>query len=254
MNSDLEYLYLDISFNDECTVMNLNLGSFMYVSKLGLGGGTLYNEEAFEFLKSTIYGQQQDMCNFSILFAPDAEYSSLNVDLSVKIPSIKDVKFKNNKFRRNKRKHISAPVPCKSPKTDEPPTSPSSTATLITPKEPTKSQPQTTEATTTPIPKQQPTITKPTPMQIVQIETEPAPILETTPMQSVQIETEPAPILETTPIETEAPQTPKKKKNKNKNKQQQAQKQQTISKEVATETETAFELATTTEPQEESNA
>lgn len=107
MNFGIDYLHLEVSLNASCTSMNLKIKQFMYVSALGFNGGTLSGEAAFKFLKSTIYGRQPDLCNFFILFEPDADYSTLNIDLSIEIPPINDVKFKNQ--RRYKRKNVSLP-------------------------------------------------------------------------------------------------------------------------------------------------
>jgi hypothetical protein len=91
--------------------MNLKLGFFLFEPSLGLNGGTLRKENAFKFLKSTIYGRQPELCNFAIMFGPDATYDSLNVDITVEIPPISEVKFKHNKFLSNKRKFKNGVIP-----------------------------------------------------------------------------------------------------------------------------------------------
>jgi hypothetical protein len=114
MNSDLEYLYLDVKFNDQCTKMTVNFGIFMYIDKLGLKGGSLEGEDAFKFLKSTIHGSQPDLINYFWMFSPDAAYNDLNIDLTVVIPPITDVKFKHNKFdrKRSALKSAMMSIPC----------------------------------------------------------------------------------------------------------------------------------------------
>lgn len=119
MNPDREYLYLDVKFNDSCTTVTIKIGVFMYTQKLGLTGGDLIGEEAFDFLKNTIDGKQPDLINFFMLFGADTTYEELNLELTVNIPSIHDVKFKNNKFDRKRRafKTSMMSIPCANIKT-----------------------------------------------------------------------------------------------------------------------------------------
>lgn len=99
---NLEYLHLNVSVDEVCTTMSIKLGFFLYEPSLGLAGGTLHNEAAFQFLKYTIYGKQSDIINFNIMFGPDTTYNP-QLKLIVEIPPINDVKFKDRKFLRYKR-------------------------------------------------------------------------------------------------------------------------------------------------------
>ena len=120
-NSDIEYLYLDVKFNDACTELTMKLSVFMYTEKLGLDGGSLKGEEALTFLKSTFHGRQPEIINYFWLFTPDTKYEEFGVELVVVIPSIKDVKFKYNLFDRKRRqlKTSMMSIPCvKIPKVD----------------------------------------------------------------------------------------------------------------------------------------
>jgi hypothetical protein len=115
MNSDTGYLYLDVTFNPECTEVNMKLGVFMYTEKLGFNGGKLTGDDALYFLKNTNYGRQPDLINYFWLFSPDAKMSDLPYNkLTVEIPPIKDIKFKNNKFDRKRRafKTLMMSIPC----------------------------------------------------------------------------------------------------------------------------------------------
>lgn len=115
MNSDKEYLYLDVKFNDECTAITIKLAVFMYTEKLGLDGGSLTGEDALKFLKSTVHGNQPEFVNFFWLFHPDTKYEEFGVELNVVIPPIKDVKFKHNKFDSRKRRKLQTSmmsIPC----------------------------------------------------------------------------------------------------------------------------------------------
>lgn len=115
MNSDIGYLYLDVTFNPECTEVNMKLGVFMYTEKLGFNGGKLTDEDALHFLKNTNHGRQPDLINYFWLFGPDAKMEDLPYDkLTVEIPPIKDVKYKDNKFDRKRRKFATSmmSIPC----------------------------------------------------------------------------------------------------------------------------------------------
>lgn len=114
MNSDKEYLYLDVKFNDECTEITMKLAVFMYTENLGLDGGSLTGEDALKFIKNTIHGSQPELINYFWLFQPDTKYEDFGVELNVVIPSIKDVKFKHNKFDRKRRqlKTSMMSIPC----------------------------------------------------------------------------------------------------------------------------------------------
>jgi hypothetical protein len=124
MNSDQEYLYIDVTFNAACTEVTMKLGVFMFTEKLGLKGGSLEGEEALQFLKSTVHGKQPDLINYFWLFNPDAKVIDFGMSLTVIIPPIQDVKFKHNKFDRKRRafKTSMMSIPCvqipKNPKTD----------------------------------------------------------------------------------------------------------------------------------------
>lgn len=113
MNSDLEYLYLDVNFSDDCKTVIMKLGVFMYTEKLGLNGGQLRGEEGLTFLKNNVHGRQPELVNYFWMFGPDETYT-LPFELIVQIPPIKDVKFKHNKFDRKRRafKTSMMSIPC----------------------------------------------------------------------------------------------------------------------------------------------
>lgn len=107
MNLDNTYLYLNVSFSDECTAANIKLGVFMYTKQLGYKGGKLEGEDALYFLKNTTHGKQPDLINYFWLFSPDSQLTDLPYKvLTVEIPPITDVKFRHNKFDKKKNKMI----------------------------------------------------------------------------------------------------------------------------------------------------
>lgn len=107
MNTDLEYLYLDVAVSDNKADILMKLGVFMYVPSLGLKGGQLKGAEAANFLKQTNHGMQPDLINYSWLFAPEVSATTFPLNsVTVEIPSVHDVKFKHNKFDRKRRRVI----------------------------------------------------------------------------------------------------------------------------------------------------
>jgi hypothetical protein len=87
---------LHITFHNLDNKYKFKLGTF-YFSSLGISGGVLTNEEAYNFLKSIDHGYQPDLINYRLLLDPNEEYPG--IDIVVEIPKLSNLKFKNNGSR-----------------------------------------------------------------------------------------------------------------------------------------------------------
>lgn len=106
-----ESLYLEKiaepSANGQSTLnIKLTLGTFYYIDELGVKGGELQNEAAFDFLKTTDHGRQVDLSNVGFFFHNDTKFEefSKNIQqLTLSIPPLDTVYYKYNKHNRKRK-------------------------------------------------------------------------------------------------------------------------------------------------------
>lgn len=106
MDIDNNYLFMSANFNETCTELKMELGSYFYIPPNG-NTEEMQGQAALDFLKQTSHGQQPELSNFAVLmFSPDITTEDLDYNLSVKIPEVKDVLYKKNKYDNKKKRKV----------------------------------------------------------------------------------------------------------------------------------------------------